>query len=49
MEIKIDEKILEVVKEEVNLFLWNNNFSTEDMKETNKLIKELKNAKIIIN
>ncbi len=49
MEIKIEPKILEVVKGEVNLFLWNNGYDVDTMKETNKLIEELKNAKIILN
>lgn len=49
MEIKIEPKVLEIVKDEVNLFLWNNNYPTDTMKETNKLIEELKNAKIILN
>ena len=49
MEIKISKKLLNEVKDDVNLFLWENNFSTDDMKETNILIERLKNAKIIIN
>jgi hypothetical protein len=49
MEIKISEKVLNEVKDEVNLFLWNNNFPVETMKETNNLIEELKNAKINFN
>lgn len=49
MEIKIEPKVLEIVKDEVNLFLWNNGYATDTMKETNKLIEELKNAKIILN
>jgi hypothetical protein len=49
MDIKISEKVLNEVKDEVNLFLWNNNFPVESMKETNNLIEELKNAKINFN
>lgn len=49
MEIKINSNLIEEVKGEINLFLWNNNFSTELMNETNKMIEDLKNAKININ
>lgn len=49
MEIKIEEKVLNEVKDEVNLFLWNNGYPVETMKETNILIERLKNAKITFN
>lgn len=47
--IKFNSKYLEEVKGEVNLFLWDNNYPVETMVETNKLIEELKNAKITFN
>lgn len=49
MEIDFKQLNIEEVRDEINLFLWNNNFSTDDMKATNQALQLLKNVKIIIN
>ena len=51
MEETIDFKNLKItqIREDLNLFMFNNpNFSTEEMKFTNQLLKELQNVKIKI-
>lgn len=49
MEIDFKQLKINEIRDEANLFLWSNNFSTQDMQLTNELLTELKKVKIIIN
>lgn len=49
MEIEFNDLQIKEIRDEVNLILWNNNYSTENMQFTNELLEELKKVKIKIN
>lgn len=48
MEIDFKQLNIEEVRDEINLFLWNNNFSTDDMKATNQALQLLKMSKLLL-